>query len=116
MAVDQIAAGHPTETWSALVGSVAAVVALVGVLYSRINSDIKTHEIKLEAGANQFHNIGSQLITVGEQIRSITVAFEGENGELAKLEKELRDLHTRLTVIETEHRHCKAMLEMEERI
>lgn len=49
MADQSIAAGHPTETWAALIGSVTAVVALIGVLYSRINDDIKSHATKLQS-------------------------------------------------------------------
>ena len=110
-----LASGHPTETWAALVGSVTLVVALVGVLYNRLNGDIKAHDVKLDTGALSFIALGNQLVSTGEQIKSLCAAIEGENTEIGQLDKSLRDLHTRLTVIETEHRHCQAMLEQEGR-
>ena len=110
MAAESVANGHPTETWAALVGSVGVVVALVSVLYNRINSDIKSHDTKLDAGTLQFQTIGSQLIRVGEQMVSVTAAYDGSNEELDRLDTTLRELHNRLLVIETEHKHCQEIV------
>lgn len=105
-----LAAGHPTETWAALIGSITIIGGLVTVLWKRLNDDVKAQEQKLETGAQTFIDIGKRLVQIGEQIEALEREDEFEGGELDRLELDIKDLQKRLLIIETEHKGCQERL------
>lgn len=123
MADQSIATGHPTETWAALIASVSAVVLLVGVLYKRLNEDIKAGETKhealkkeietkLENGRKEFTTIGEELARIGEKLITLFKEEEFELAEIDRLEADIKNLHTRLLIIETEHKRCQEIMKV----
>ena len=105
-----VAAQHPAETWAALIGSVTLIVGMVGVLYKRLNDDIKGHDDKLNAGIKRFSEIGEKLVSIGEKIQSIEKEDAFELEEIDRLELEIKSLHSRLLIIETEHKDCREIV------
>lgn len=93
------------EIWGALAGSVAVIMALVGVLYNRINDDIKGHEARLDAGMKAFTEIGEKLVAIGEQIKTLQADGRGEDKDIELLQVDIRNLHSRLLTLEVEHKN-----------
>ena len=106
MAEATLAATHPAEIWGALGGATTLIIGLVTVLWNRQNSDIKAHDIKLDAGQAAFSGIGEKLVKIGEQIKALELEDSYEGEELDRLELDIKDLNKRLLIIETEHKHC----------
>jgi len=112
-----IAQAHPTETWAALGVLAAGLVSLVGVLYSRINTDIKgvdtsvkdlSDDLYEEVGAlkRDMNEIGTKLSAIGQQIAQFATSSTFTNEELDRIEADIKDLNKRLLTIEVEHKHC----------
>lgn len=103
-----LATAFPTEVWTALGGGVTLIIGLVSLLWDRQNSDIKDHAAKLDSGQKAFSGIGEQFVKIGEQLKALEKEDAYECEELDRLELDLKDLTSRLLVLETEHKSCTA--------
>lgn len=112
-----IAQAHPVETWAALGALLTALTLVVGVLYQRINTDIKGVEQSVKdleddvfTEINQIkrdlNEIGGRLSVIGQQIAQFATSATFSNEELDRLEADIKDLNRRLLTIEIEHLHC----------
>lgn len=121
MADGSLAAGHPVEVWGALIGSVTLLVGTVGILYKRLNDDIKAEsdknanikimfDKKFDNGITAFSDIGKELAKIGEKLASLDREGTFANEELDRLELDIKGLHTRLVIIETEHKACQEIV------
>lgn len=106
-----VAAQHPTETWAALIGSLTAIVALVGILYHRMNKDIEGTVKQLENGQIAFIGIGKELVKIGERIQNLENNGNIDDADMGKLATDIRLLENRLLIIETEHKRCVGIVE-----
>lgn len=105
-----LAQGHPAETWAALLGSLAIVVALLGVLYKRINDDLSNHSGRLETGAESFVKIGEDLVKIGGSISSLERVYALQKQDVVAIQASIRDLEKRLLTIEVEHKRCQEVI------
>lgn len=121
MADASVASGHPVETWGALIGSLTLLIGTVGIIYKRLNDDIKAEsdknaatkvqfDKKFDNGISAFATIGKELATIGAKLAEIDRDGTFINSELDRLELDIRSLHTRLVIIETEHKACQEIV------
>lgn len=107
MAEPQTLAGtFPTEVWAALGGATTLIVGLVTVLWNRQNTDIKAHDEKLTAGQTAFIGIGEKLVLIGYQLKALEKEDSYQDGEMDRLELDIKALTKQLTILQTEHSSC----------
>jgi cell division protein FtsB len=110
MATEQIASNHPSEVWTALVGSITLIGGLVTVLYKRLNADIQDNKGRLDKGADAFSDVGRQLVSIGEKLKALENLEDFSGTEIETLEAEIKKLNDRLLILETEHKGCQDIL------
>jgi septal ring factor EnvC (AmiA/AmiB activator) len=101
-----LAQSHPVEVWTALGGSVTVIMTLVAVLYARLNSDLKQHELKLEAGQKEFEKLRERQTRAEEKIAQLKDEDTFHDEELDRLELELKTIDKDFRKLETEHKNC----------
>lgn len=106
MADTTLAQQHPAEVWKSLLASLGIIGTLISVLYYRLNKDISAHDKKLEDGNKAFVEIGNRLVALGEKIANLQTADVFINEELDRIDLDIKDLTSRLIVLETEHNNC----------
>jgi len=121
---------HLAFLWSAFGGCATLIIALVAILYNRLNKDIdgeskarvKGYEdiqAKLDRGISTFSLMSNQLVQISEQIKTLEEKdshslkdLEGHQDESKKLFKtiqdELKEFHQILLIIKIEHERCMA--------
>jgi len=112
-----LAQAHPAETWAALGVLATGIVALLGVLYRRVNKDIQQLDDSLEDLSDdlddQVSNLHKDLNGIGREINKVqqTIAQFSTSSvftaqDIEKLLEEVKQLNNRLMTIEIEHKHC----------
>lgn len=103
----EVASQHPIETWQALTAALAGVVALVGVLYNRLNKDVDEGEKKQEECQKQ----------VDSRINSIAISVEGIGTNLSATMQDVEEIFRKLTTGAESFSNLRADLrELETRI
>lgn len=103
-----LAQTHPVEVWAALVGACSIILALVTVLYNRLNRDIKDCNTRLDNGQKAFEDIKISQGRMEERLKMIDADFNAANEELDRLDNADRGMDGRLKTIEVEHHNCIA--------
>jgi len=103
MADQSLAATHPGEVWAALGGAVTLVVALVTVLWKRMNEDIKGHDSKLSNGQKVFQDHGERLIKTEQKIESAGKEDDFLREEIDRIDMDIREIEKRLRSLELDH-------------
>ena len=92
-----------SDVLKAFSGSLAVILGLISVLYARLNSDIKGHDISLSSGNQEFHEIGQKLATIAAQISSLDDVEDVTSEKVEKIEASVKALNDRLLVLETKY-------------
>jgi len=101
-----LAQTHPVEVWAALVGACSIILALITVLYNRLNRDIKDCNTRLDNGQKAFEEIKVVQGRMDERLKVVDADFETVNEELDRLDNTDRGMDSRLKTIEVEHHNC----------
>ena len=112
-----LAAAHPVETWAALGVLGAGLVALVGVLYNRINKDLDSLWADIEAHRKEsaeqcekvkkdIADVNSRLATGQEQMAQFATHNGFINNELSDLEASHDRLRDDFIELKTQHSMC----------
>lgn len=105
-----LAQNHPFEVWGALVGSVTLVLGMVTVLYNRLNKDITGQQTQLDSGAKAFIEVGKELVRVAEKLAALQDGASASAEEMDQLKSDIKRLHDKVLVLETEHKPCQELL------
>lgn len=103
----EVASQHPIETWQALTAALAGVVALVGVLYNRLNKDIgecdkrqeetqKQTDSRINATAISIEGIGTNLSVTMQDVEEIFRKLTAGAESFSTLRADLREIETRI--------------------
>lgn len=128
MPQQSLASAHSAEVWALLGACVAAIIALVALLYKRINDDIKDVAQDIETNANTcdvldkamqdrcvavdklIHDHYTALHAEIAQIKTTMAQFATHqvmtNTEFSNLEEDIKRINDRLIKMETEHALC----------
>lgn len=111
-------AEHLQILWGSLAGCTTLLVGVVGIMYHRINKDIEGEsrardkgysdiQARLDLGVTAFTTMGKELVQLGQQIIALEKEDTYQGTELDRLELDIKILVKQLTILETEHKHCK---------
>lgn len=103
----ELAAQHPAETWQVLGGSLAAVIALTGIIYNRLNKDIDAGDTRQEEyrtqtdkrindQARELEGISSNVGTLVKQVEEIFKKLTAGAESFSSVREDLRELETRI--------------------
>lgn len=103
----ELAAQHPSETWQILAGSVAAIMALTGIIYNRLNKDIDAGDTRQEEYRNQtdkrindqareLEGLSTQVGTLITQVTEIFKKLSAGAESFGSVREHLRELETRI--------------------
>lgn len=105
-----LAQSHPKELWGALVGAATIIMALVSILYNRLNGDIKGHDESLENGEKRFQVQGEKLERLSTQFEEISrligelkTSLETGSSEFRKLGETTVKIQAKLEELEKEN-------------
>jgi hypothetical protein len=101
-----LAQSHSAEVWAAFCGALTLIIALVTVLYNRLNKDnldlwkqVELHRKTLEGCKVEMGKMSTEISTLKQE-------DEFENQELDRLYTTIRGISDRLTRLEAEHNTC----------
>lgn len=103
----ELVAQHPAETWQILGGALAAVIALTGIIYNRLNKDIDAGDTRQEEyrtqtdkrindQARELEGISSNVGTLVKQVEEIFKKLTAGAESFSSVREDLRELETRI--------------------
>lgn len=112
-----VAVQHPAETWAALGVLGAGLIALVSVLYNRINKDISDlwdslnehkdkDQVQCDTVKRDLSGIGNKVAQTKESLAQFATHNGFINNEIATIEARVDKLEEDFIELKTEHRMC----------
>ena len=102
---------HTVELYSVIGGCFAVISGLVGVLYSRLNSDRKDQQTQLDEGTEVFAQIRERISALETTCKNCNDLDRKETVEFQRITVELGKLHDDVVrLMERHHREDRMTL------